>query len=88
MNSVDKIDIRVTRRAEQDCVARGAARGGMGGGVIGAEVGFGFNNATGQNFAVYFPEYDFAEEIAGDHVGCGVVEVTRQRQQFSEFQCI
>jgi hypothetical protein len=46
MIPVNKIDVSTPRRAEYDFVALGASGGGMSGGIILAEVGFGLNDAS------------------------------------------
>jgi hypothetical protein len=47
--SVDEIDVGVAGRAEENGVARGESAIGVGGRVVEAEVGFGFDDASGEN---------------------------------------
>jgi len=84
VNAVYEIDIRVARWPKQDCIACGATGGGVSSRVVDAEVGFGFDNTTGEDFAIALSEYYFAEEMARDDVRCSVVEATRQRLKFPE----
>ena len=68
VSSVDEVDIGVAGRAEENGVAEGASGGGVGGGVVFAEVGFDFDDAGGaaaaarafianQNLAQEFTSY-------------------------------
>jgi hypothetical protein len=47
MIAVDEIDVSVAGRSEKDGVAGSRSGGGMGGWVVGAEVGFYFYDAGG-----------------------------------------
>jgi hypothetical protein len=49
MIAVDEIDIGVAGRAKEDSIAGGLSAVGVGSGVDGAEVGFGFNDASGED---------------------------------------
>lgn len=74
--AVDEVDVSATGRAEDDAGARGDTAGGVGGFVIEAEVGFGFDDGGGMGTA----DEEFAEEFAGDGNGVAGVEGFRERR--------
>lgn len=76
VDAVDEIDVGAAGRAEDDLGAGGDAAGGVGGFVIEAEVGFGFDDGGGVGAA----DEEFAEEIAGDGDGVAGVEGFRERR--------
>ena len=49
MISVDEVDVGITGWAEEDVIAEGASGGGVSGGIVGTEVGFGLDDASGEN---------------------------------------
>ena len=51
--AVDEIDVGVAGRTEENRVARGLAVVGMGAGIDGAEVGFGFDDASGEELPTF-----------------------------------
>jgi len=74
VHAVDQIHVSVTGRAEHDLVAgRGSAEavgGGVGsGGDVGAEVGFYFDDAAGEEAGRGLMGEDDAEELRGDDFG-------------------
>src|SRR5437870_2848727 len=51
----------------------------MGSGIIGAEVGFDFDDASAEEFAALPADQDFAEEIGADEARVAVVEGAGER---------
>jgi hypothetical protein len=49
VSSVDEIDVGVAGWAEEDGVARGLSTVGVGSGIDGSEIGFGFDDASGED---------------------------------------
>jgi hypothetical protein len=80
--AVDEVDIRVTWRAEQDFVPRRWAamrvRGGVRGRVMGAKVGFDFDDAAGQPSGASAVREDFAEQAWGYVLRWGLEKGTVQ----------
>jgi len=74
VDAVDEVHVGVTRGAEHDLVARGAAMPGMAGLVLGADVGLGLDDAPGKHAALDAATEDAAEELAGDAEGAAGVE--------------
>ena len=74
VEAVDEVDVGVAWGSEHDFGAWGAAFGGVGREVVGAEVGFGFDDAAGAEEAVDLVGEGCAEEVAGDFAGVAVVE--------------
>ena len=74
MIAVDEIHVRVSRRAEEDSVARGASDEGVRGGIADAGIGFDLDDASGEKFAALAADQDFAEQVVGDEAGVAVVE--------------
>ena len=74
MIAVDEIHIRVSRRAKQDGIARRAADEGVGGGVVGAKVGFDFDDACGKKLAALAADEEFAKEVRAYETRVAVVE--------------
>ncbi len=83
--AVDEIDVGVAGRSEENGVAWGQAAVGVGAGIDGAEVGFGFDDASGEEFpalpedggcgsprgdsARLAADEKLAQELAGDQAG-------------------
>ncbi len=78
--AVDEVDIRVTRRAEQDFVPRRwpamRMRGGIGCRGVGAEVGFDFDYTAGEPSGTSAVREDFAEQSRGYVLGRGLEKGT------------
>jgi hypothetical protein len=58
--SINEVDVGVAGRSEENRVARGLAAVGVGTGVEGAEVGLGFDDASGEEswlLALLFPTF-------------------------------
>ena len=64
MVAVNEINVGVAGRAEQDRGAGCVASGGMRGRVVDAEVGFDFDDASGEMQLAGVAEKDLAEEVA------------------------
>ena len=64
MVAVNEINVGVAGRAEQDRGAGCVASGGMRGRVVDAEVGFDFDDASGETQLAGVAEKDLAEEVA------------------------
>jgi len=64
----------VTRRTEQYRVAQGAACGGVRGSIVGAEVNFELNDATGELPGLGVADQDLAQELAGYVAGIACEE--------------
>jgi hypothetical protein len=64
--AIDEIDIGVTGRAEEDGVAGGASDGGVGRGVVCAEISFHFDDAAREVNLLVGADEEFTEKIAGD----------------------
>src|SRR5262249_17395336 len=71
---VDKVDICMPWRSEENGVAGGASRGGVGGEIISAEVDFDLHNAPGEQFTAFAPDNEFSQQLARDHAGIAVEE--------------
>ena len=69
VHAVDEVDIGVTCGAEHDFGARGATFGGMTGEVVGADVGFGFDDSGAALCMGGFVNEDRADEVGGDLLG-------------------
>lgn len=76
--SINEIYISVARRAEDHLVPWRAPGGGMGGGVILAEVGFCLHDASGKNLAALATDHELPQQIAGDPARVAVEKLRRQ----------
>jgi hypothetical protein len=76
--SINEVDISVTGRAEQDSVAQGAACGGVGGSIVGAEINFDLDNATGVLRGLGVADQDLAQELAAYIAGIACEEGARE----------
>ena len=74
MISVDEVDVSVARWAEEDGVAEGASGGGVRGWVVGAEVGFGLDDASGKDVLAVATDENLAQEFAGDDAWIAIEE--------------
>ncbi len=72
--SVDEIDVGVAGRAEEDGVAKGLSVVGVGAGIDGSQVGFGFDDASGESEGTVAADEKFAEKFAGDGAGIACVK--------------
>ncbi len=64
--TVDEIDVGKTGRAEENGIARGATRSGVGGRIILSEISLDFDDAGGKGCVFAGADEKFAEKIAGD----------------------
>jgi hypothetical protein len=78
VHAVDEVDVGEAGRSEEDGVACGLTGEGVGGGVVEAEVGFDFEDAAGEVFAVEGADEELAEEVARDELGRLELEAARQ----------
>lgn len=76
VDAVDEVDVGAAWRPEDDTRAGRESTGGVGGFVIEAEVGFGFDDGGGVGAA----DEEFAEEFAGNGDGVAGVEGFRERR--------
>jgi len=65
VGAVDEVDVGVAGWSEQHGRASGVSGGGVGGGIIFAEVGFDFDDAGGERGSSVFTDQHFAQEFAG-----------------------
>src|SRR5215472_7198441 len=83
MIPVDEIDVSMPRRAKQDGVPCGSAGSGVCRGIIGAEVGFGFNDAPGEEgcFRAILRQshQNFAQQVWRNPPWVAIVEIARER---------
>lgn len=73
VEAVDEVDVGVSHGAEEDAVAVGLADVGVGGRIMGAEIGFGFDDATEGGLVALEVGEVAAEQLFGD--GDGVLGV-------------
>jgi len=86
VGAVNEVNVGMAGRAEQDGIARSLTGGGVGGGIIFAEIGFDFDDAGGQAGAApscfflscYFSNQHLAEKFAGYATGIAVEEFAIQ----------
>ena len=78
MHAINEIDVGVAGWAEHSFGARREAASGMGGEVVGAEIGFGLDDFADAAGAVGDVDEVFAEQFARDEGGVPVVEGARQ----------
>lgn len=76
MIAVDEVHIGMPGRAEQHRIARGFSDGSMCGRIIGAEVSFDFNDASGKEFAAFAADENFAQQIGSNKARIAVVKRT------------
>jgi hypothetical protein len=76
VHAVDEVDIGVSGWAEEDCVVGSEAAGRVGCRVDEAEVGFDFDDAGGEAFALEVADEELAEEGPGYSVGGAGVEAS------------
>jgi hypothetical protein len=72
--SVDEIDVGVSGRTEENCVAGGASGGGMGGGIVFSEVCFDLDDSAGEKFFALTADEDFPEKFPAYLPRIAVVE--------------
>jgi len=77
VDAVVEIDVRAAGRAEDDAGAGGDAAAGMGGEIVGAEIGFDLHDSR-LKVAV---DEELAEESTGDGDGIASVEAFWKRNQ-------
>lgn len=83
MRAVDKVDVGVAGRSEEDCVARCLPCRGVRGEVTGAEVGFDLDDASGEPLLTAAADEHFAEQFARDAARvAGVKSATKRTQWF------
>jgi hypothetical protein len=63
--TVDEIDVSMAWRSEQNRVARGVAGGCVSGSIVLPEIGFDFDDASGEIEILIAPDQDFSEKIPG-----------------------
>ena len=82
VHAVREIDVSVTAGSEDDARAIGDAGGGVGGEIVTAEVGFGFDDDAGGGSV----DEHFAEEVAGDVDGGPFVETAGEDSASHDFR--
>ncbi len=66
MIAVNEINVRVSGRTEEHHIARRAADGSVCGGIVGTQVGFDFDDASGEKFAALAAYENFAKQVRAD----------------------
>jgi len=80
MVAVDEVNIGVAGRSEKDRSAGGVASGGVGGGVVLAEVSFDFDDPGGEAKFSGVADEDFAEKFASYAAGVAGEEGAGERE--------
>jgi len=74
MVAVNEINVRVPGRAEQDGIAVGPSHRCMSRRIVGPEVGFYFDDASGEKFVALAANEDLAQQIRADKARVTVIE--------------
>jgi len=76
--AVNEVHIRVSRRTEQDGVARSESGEGVRGGIVCAQVGFIFNNASREQFSSLAPDEQLAQQLASYRDRIAIEKLARE----------
>jgi len=85
VQAVDEVDIYVSGRAEEDCVAGSETAGCVGCRVDEAKVGFDFDDAGGETLALEVADEELAEEGSGNDLGGAGVEASWEEFEHGHF---
>ena len=78
MISVYEVHVRISRRPKENRVPHSPADRCMRGGIVGAQIGFNFHDASGEHLAPLPPHENLAEEIRSDQARVAIVEGTSE----------
>jgi imidazolonepropionase-like amidohydrolase len=87
VHAVDEVDIYVSGRAEEYCVAGSETTGCVRCRVDEAEVGFDFDDAGGEAFALEIADEELAEEGSRDDLGGAGVEASWEEFEQARWLC-